>query len=271
MSKAKKKIKIRKKPVVIIITTVLCLLLLSGFLIFYLINENKYYKIKSRVDAVEKQAKKDKEEDYDIVGWIRVQGTNIDYPVIYAPDHNFTYDMENFAWTEVDFKKLNNITYIQGHNILNLSKNPLIAEKYHTRFEQLMSFTYLEFVKENKYIQYTFKGKDYLYKIFAVSYQTSSDIDYYNKDNYSKKKMQKYIDNALENSIYDFDIDVNSNDKIISLVTCTRMFGNSISFKVDARLVRNLESVKNYDVKKTKEYSKVEEQMKGGSSNENEV
>ena len=48
------------------------------------------------------------------------------------------------------------------------------------------------------------------------------------------------------------------------------MFGNNYSFKVDARMVRELEPIKNYDVKKTKEYDKVDEQMKGGSSNENE-
>ena len=178
--------------------------------------------------------------------------------------------MEDFVWTETDFEKLNNIIYIKGHNILNLSKNPLIADKYHSRFEQLMSFTYLDFVKENKYIQYTFKGKEYLYKIFAISYPKTSDLDLYNKSKYSKTKLKKYIDESLKNSIFKFDVDVNNNDKILSLVTCTRMFGNNYSFKVDARMVRELEPIKNYDVKKTKEYDKVDEQMKGGSSNENE-
>ncbi len=269
MSNAKKtKRKLKKHSVVIFITTVLCLLV-GGFLIFYLINENKFYQIESRVDKVAKKVKEDKAK-IKTVGWLRVQGTKIDYPIIYAPNYNFTYDMEDFVWTETDFEKLNNIIYIKGHNILNLSKNPLIADKYHSRFEQLMSFTYLDFVKENKYIQYTFKGKEYLYKIFAISYPKTSDLDLYNKSKYSKTKLKKYIDESLKNSIFKFDVDVNNNDKILSLVTCTRMFGNNYSFKVDARMVRELEPIKNYDVKKTKEYDKVDEQMKGGSSNENE-
>ena len=269
MSKAKKtRTKLKKHSVVIIITTVLCLLLL-GFLIFYLINENKFYKIESRIEEAAKKAKKDTDE-IKTLGWLRVQGTDIDYPIFYAPEYEFSLDMENFVWTESNFDGINNIMYIQGHNVLNLSKKPLITESYHNRFEQLMSFTYLDFVKNNKYIQLTYKGKEYLYKIFAVSYPLTDDIDVYNVTKYSKEKLQKYIDKSKKESIFDFDVDVNSNDKILSLTTCTRMFGSNYSFKVDARMVRELEPIKNYDVKKTKEYDKVDEQMKGGSSNENE-
>ncbi len=268
MKKAKKKNRKLKKYVVIIVTAVLCFLLFSGFLIFYLINENKYFEIESRAKDVSENTKKDK-DNRETIGWIRIQGTDIDYPVLYVPDHNFTYEMGDFAWTEAKFDELNNITYIKGHNILNLSKNPLIGVKYHSRFEQLMSFTYFDFVKENKYIQYTINGEDYLFKIFAVSYPRASEIDDLNTDKYSKKEMQKYIDKAKEESIFDFDVNVNSNDKIISLITCTRMFDTAAySFKVDARLVRKLELVKNYDVKKTKKYKEVEKQMKGGNSNE---
>lgn len=263
MSKAKKMTKMVKKSVVILVTAVLCLLILGGFLIYYLINENKYYEIESRVDNVAKEVKKDK-EGYKTVGWIKVQGTNIDYRVLYAPGFDFTLDMDSFAWTDADFKELNNLVFIQGHNVLNLSTTPLVANEYHGRFEQLMSYTYLDFVKINKYIQYTFNGEDYLYKIFAVSYPYTADLDFPNKKKYSKKKLEKYIKEAKESSIFDFDINVNGNDKIISLVTCTRMFGRSYSFKVDARLVRKYEAINNYDVKKTKEYSKVEEKMEGG-------
>ena len=42
--------------------------------------------IESRVDKVSEYAKKDS-DDYTTIGWLRVQGTNIDYPVIYAPSY----------------------------------------------------------------------------------------------------------------------------------------------------------------------------------------
>ncbi len=266
MSKARKTKKI-KKSVVILITTVLCLLLVGGFLIYYLINENKYYEIESRTNKVIEKAKND-EKGYKTIGWLRVQGTNIDYPVLYAPNYDFTLDMDDFVWTEADFEELNNITYIRGHNILNLSQKPLIADSMNNRFEQLMSFTYLDFVKNNKYIQYTLNGEEYLFKIFAVSYPVTSDLDLYNNSKYTKKELKKYIDQAKKDSIFDFDVNVNSNDKIISLITCTRMLGSNYSFKVDARLVRRFENIKNYDVKKTKKYNKIEKLLKGGSADE---
>lgn len=269
MSKAKKKAIKIKKPVVIGITAVLCLLFLCGYIIFHLINESKFYKIESRTKEVVDRNKESIKDGIKTVGWLRVQGTSIDYPIYYAPDYDYTYDMDSFVWTEADFDKFNNIVYILGHNVLNLSKQPLITSPYHTRFEQLMSFTYFDFIKENKYIQYTFKGKEYLYKIFAVSYPKTSEIDSKNVRSYSKKEIENYINTSKENSIYDFDVNVNKNDKIISLITCTRMFGSLYSFKVDARLVRRYESVENYDVKKTTKYNSIEEKMKGGSLNEN--
>lgn len=82
--------------------------------------------------------------------------------------------------------------------------------------------------------------------------------------------MREYLDKSIDESIFDFDIDVNEGDKILSLVTCTRMFGhyNDIEFRVDARLVRNGELKSNYDVQKSKNYHEIEEIMKGGENDE---
>ena len=81
--------------------------------------------------------------------------------------------------------------------------------------------------------------------------------------------MNEYIEQSLEDSIFKFDIDVNENDKILSLVTCTRMYGryNDIEFKVDARLVRRGELKLNYDVSATEKYQEVKDIMEGGENN----
>jgi len=132
------------------------------------------YKIESRINNVEKEAKKRKEL---VMGWIKVQGTNIDYPIISSSDINVSTVLYDFAWTNNrDNKKLGNREILFGHNILNVSSKPLINNKYHRRFEQLMSFVYSDFAKENQYIQYTFNGNDYLYKIFAVSFIKNNEL-----------------------------------------------------------------------------------------------
>ena len=61
-----------------------------------------------------------------------------------------------------------------------------------------MSFVYLDFVKENKYVQYTFNGRDYVYKIFSVSFEKRSDIPKFTREDFSKKEMKDYLLEFLE-------------------------------------------------------------------------
>lgn len=264
--KVAKKSKQKQRTVLLFVGGV-ALLCLVGAIFFYLMHD--YYSVESRVEKMKEYAKKDT-ENYSTVGWLRVQGTNIDYPVIYAPGYDFSSKTDDFLWTEANEDKLLNKVSISGHNILNLSANPLVANKNHKRFEQLMSFLYYDFVKENKYIQYTFQGKEYVYKIFSVSFADFDELDLFATKDYSKKELNKYIQQSLKESFFKFDIDVNSSDKIISLDTCTRMFGSNSNkqFRVDARLVRDNELKTNYSVSKKSNYKEILDIMEGGEENE---
>ena len=57
-------------------------------------------------------------------------------------------------------------------------------------------------------------------------------------------------------SRFQYDVDVNDNDDIITVKTCTRMFGldEKQQFQIDARLVRDNEEMYKYKVTKTKLY-----------------
>lgn len=250
------------------ILSFLCLLVAVLLLVFY-----DYYPVESRINKLNKYSEKHDNEDYTTTGWIRVQGTDIDYPVLYAPGYNFDVNVGNFAWNEVNPDHLLNKMTINGHNILNLSTNPKVTDPNHGRFEQLMSFIYLDFVKENKYIQFTYQGKDYLYKIFSVSTPSLGDTNAFLDEDLSKDELKDYIKQSLEDSIFEFNIDVNEDDKIISLLTCTRMYDvipnvGTHNFRVDARLVRDGELKTNYGVKKTDKYKEIDDIMKGGENND---
>jgi SrtB family sortase len=262
----------------LIYTTVLTTLLLVAIaflLVFGLIrlisSIKPFYQTKDRTEEIKKYAKENK--DTTTIGWIRVQGTNIDYPVIYTKSQDeLQTKMDDFTWVIDNVDKITNYVYILGHNIRNVSSNPIITDKNHTRFEQLPSFMYLDFAKENKYIQYTINGKNYLYKIFSVSI-VKEDRLLYNTDNYSKTELKTYIDDSLQDSFYDFDVDVDENDNIITLATCTRFYGATAmyTYKIDARMVRDGEKIKNYSVKENKNYDKIKKIMEGGEKNEKEI
>ena len=180
-----------KKNKAVKIVIILLLFAIVGFVIWYKFSE--HYSISDRSEKIKKEAAKG---EYPVIGWVRVQGTNIDYPVIYALDG--TVDIDNidpeysFAWKNYyDLDKLNRKVLL-GHNIRNVSSHPLINEKTFNNFENLPSFLYYDFVKDNKYIQYTDeKGNNYLYKIYAVYLQDGQDNN--GLEEMNKKEKEKFI------------------------------------------------------------------------------
>lgn len=253
-----------------IILIIIVFLLIAG-LTKLLINGSVYYKIEPRKEKIAEYTKKHKETP--ALAWIRVQGTNIDYPVIYAWNSNeIATKLDDFTWVLDDVKSLTNYVFIIGHNIRNVSSNPLIADKNHTRFEQLPSFMYLDFTEKNKYIQYTIDGKDYLYKIFSVAIVKNSKLLPDNED-FLKSDLKEYIKESKEDSFYDFDVDVDENDNIITLATCTRFYGptTDYTYKITGRMVRDGEKVDNYKVKENENYKPIKEAMKGGEKNEEKI
>lgn len=266
--------KIQKKKTLLITIGLLLCACLTLVLIFKTNSlSTDFYKIVDRTKSIEKEKKID-EQGVETIAWLRVQGTNIDTPIVNYDNNKSisSLEKENYVWNEDTTDEHYNQIKIKGHNILNLSSNPEIGVKYYTKFEDLMAYTYKDFVEKNKYIQYTSNGKDYIYKVFAVLYEKSYNLDLYHTGNYTKKEMREYLDFIEEKNLYDFDIEVDENDKIICLVTCTRMYGinKKQQFMVVGRLLRENEKVKNYDVKETAKYKEIEKIMKGDNQNENE-
>lgn len=259
------KIKLKKHFLLWRLALTLMILLLALLLIYKIFNP--YYKIEDRTKEVKEFTGVNGEK---AVGWIRVQGTNIDFPIVYYNESDVSDPTYELGWSFSNKTKLQKKTTVFSHNILNVSSSPLIGDKNHKRFEQLLAYVYTDFVKENKYIQYTtYDGKNYLFKIYGISFQKEKDLDYENI-NPSKKEIKKYIKKTKENSYFNFNTDVDENDKLITLVTCTRFFGQTTeySFVVDARLVRNKELIKNYKVTEKENYEEIKEIMKGDVDND---
>lgn len=212
-------------------------------------NTTPYYEVEDRLTQVDETTLG---TQYPI-GWIRVQGTDIDYPLVYESISIYESGTD-YIWTTYVPEGEENRMVVYGHNLRNVSSNPLIADPEHTRFEQLMSFTDYDFAKENQYVQLTLNGENVLYKIYAVSFVTEEgDTGYYTEN---KEEAETYIKQAKENSLYDYDVDVNGDDKIISLVTCTRYFGidGPTQFRVDLRKVRDDEKITKSKVTTTDNY-----------------
>lgn len=270
--KKKKQIRDVKHKAIIIIclmfTAVLGLLVFACFKIF---NKGDYYKVESRVENVKNNTISD--SNYETAGWLRIQGTDIDLPILYSEDkyEDFPVEIEDFVWTRNSDKKFSELITVTGHNIFNLSAKPKIKSSSFHRFEELMAFVYYDFAKDNQYIQLTWDGKDYIYKIYAAGFVNQTDITFFPEyTSMTKENIELEKEIIRDSSIYDYDVDVNENDKVISLSTCTRFFGidGNVEFYVSGRLLRDGEKIRHYKVTKNSNYNEIEKILKGDEGNE---
>lgn len=239
--------KIRKNKFMYLFLIVILIIIILFFIKLFV--KGDYYKLSSRLDKINSY----KVDDSYALGWIRVQGSDIDTPIISVTSLVSADLKADYLWTSSYYEEKENRKVIYGHNIRNVSNEPDIVNKEHIRFEQLLSFVYYDFAKDNLYIQYTDGEDEALYKIYAVSFNDSSEEYGFS---YSVSEVGDYIKRARENSLYKYDIDVNQDDEIISLVTCTRYFGayEKTQFRIDARRVRRNEKINKYSVEITSNY-----------------
>lgn len=245
--------KTRRKRHLLIGMTLLGIVLLSFLFLFPKNKTNaSCFEIDSRIEKVKTTTVLNNKA----LGWVRVSGTNIDIPIINKLSDEEDDATLNYAWYSTNYIEGENRKVIYGHNIQNVSRDPLIAYPSHFKFEQLMSFTDYNFASRNLYIQVTENNEDKLYKIYAVSFRSIfSDFG-----GSLSEEVDTYIENAKRISIYDYDVDIDREDELISLITCTRFYGNGdkTQFVVDARRVREneknckyfVETNTNYDIMK---------------------
>lgn len=273
-----KKIKLTKKQSqrikTLVLTTGLLICCCIVFTLIFALNifGTSIYKVDSRVRNIAKEQKNEKDNTgYETIGWLKVQGTKIDAPIIgyeYVTDLAHV-EKDDYLWNNNNKEKLFNQVVISGHNIMNLSNTPKIGEKYFSRFDDLMAFVYEDFIDDNKYIQYTVNEEDHVYKIFGVFFEKDYKLDLNHKENYTKEETKTYIKQINESSIYDFDVEVDENDSLITLTTCTRIFGknNQKQFVVVGRLLRENEKMDNYKVTANDKYKEIKKLMEGDDDN----
>lgn len=177
-----------------------------------------------------------KKKNNDTIAWIKVNGTNVNYPVVkstnndYYLKHSFDNSYSQAGWIFMDYR--NNIinfddnTIIYGHNMLN-----------QTMFSSLTNMLNESFFKtddNNRYIYLTTENSSTLWKIFSI-YVTNPETYYMNIDFSSKSDFSNFLNTIKSRSMYNLNEDVTANDKILTLSTCTNL--NTKRLVVHAKLI----------------------------------
>ncbi len=195
----------------------------------------------------------------DTVGYISIDGLNIEAPIVRGEDNNF-YLKHNFLKVDTKYgqpymdyrnnpKELDDNTIIYGHHM----KDGLMFAKLSEYYEGTKDQSALEFYKDHPLIEYNTLFGNYKWKICAVFVTNNKPSD----DNgymfniivpnfHTRESLKSYIEAVKERSIIDTGVEWNENDKFLSLITCAYDFDDE-RLVVIARMVREGED-ENVDV-----------------------
>lgn len=172
----------------------------------------------------------------DTVGWLTVNNTKIDYPVVQAKDNDYYLnrdyyqDKNRHGWIFMDYRnnpdELNENTIIYGHNLAN-----------QTMFGTLRYSLNANWYKKsaNQIITFNTPNANMKFQIFSV-YTIPKTNDYLDVTFSNSNLFQAYIDLVKGRSIYDFNINVTTDDKILTLSTCAS--GSDKRLVVHAKLIK---------------------------------
>ena len=180
-------------------------------------------------DAVTKkmlQLQELKKENNDIVAWLEIPDTKINYPVLQTTDNEYylthTYNKENlkdgsiFLDKDYDWNIPSSNLLIYGHN-----------NKNGNMFQELLKYEDESYYKEHPTIQFTTVDEDSTYEIIAVF---KSRVYYKNEQNVfryyffinaeNEEEYNYYVEESKKASLYDTGKTAEYGDQLLTLSTC---------------------------------------------------
>ena len=208
---------------------VVCLLgiLISGGLYYisvkeYSIGNDAYLQLQELID--DQQSLSD--EDYftglsdvnnELVGWISLKDTMIDYPLVQTDDneyyltHIFTKEKNKLGTLFIDYRNNADLsdknTIIYGHNMHDGSM-----------FAALLNYTEQAFYDQHPIIDLSI-GRD-KYQILVFAGVLTDGYNDYAKQSFNDGEFVKYINEMIDLSTFKSDVTINEDDQIVTLSTC---------------------------------------------------
>ncbi len=156
----------------------------------------------------------------DVVGWIQVAGTNINYPFVQAKDnkyylrHQFDKKYNTAGWVFMDYR----------NNREEFDKNTILYA--HGRLNKTMFGSLRNVVKKSWYnnadnyiVKISTMTENTLWQVFST-YRIKTTNDYLQIDFKDDNNYLSFLNMLKSRSVYDYKVNLNANDQIITLSTC---------------------------------------------------
>ena len=174
-------------------------------------------------------------DNSDVVSWLEVGGTNIDYPIVkttnneYYLNHSLNKTESKAGWLFMDYRNdlisRSRNTIIYGHRRLdNTMFGPLIQVLNNSWFKE----------PNNHLIRMSNSYENTIWQIFSV--YTIKKESLYLKTVFPNNTYPEFLQTIKKRSIYDFNTSLNKDDYVLTLSTCYDNLGTRIV--VHAKLIK---------------------------------
>ena len=177
--------------------------------------------------TVLKEYKKLYKQNKDMVGWLRIEGTNIDYPVMQTDEDNSDFYLHH------DFNKEESVSgslFLDARNDFVNRDTNLIIYGHNMRdgsmFGGLKNYMDKEYWEQHKKIVFDTIYEKVHYSIVAVclskvNYQDDYTFRYYNFLNAGNKEdFNAYLANIQQLTAFEQTVDISYGDELLTLSTC---------------------------------------------------
>ena len=161
----------------------------------------------------------------DFVAWLRIPGTNVDYPVVQTdnPDYylNHTFSGKSsvvgtlFSLADADYAAPGRNIAIYGHHLRSSGEK---------MFTSLMRYKNPDFYEDNKTVMLDSLYRHSEYTIFAVVNMKVGDWEPSRTVFSGDAAFMAFVNRAKSESLYDTGVEVGADDHILTLITCDRSY-----------------------------------------------
>ena len=161
----------------------------------------------------------------DFVAWLRIPGTNVDYPVVQTddPDYylNHTFSGKSsvvgtlFSLADADYAAPGRNIAIYGHHLRSSGEK---------MFTSLMRYKNPDFYEDNKTVMLDSLYRHSEYTIFAVVNMKAGDWEPSRTTFSGDAAFMAFVNRAKSESLYDTGVEVGADDHILTLITCDRSY-----------------------------------------------
>lgn len=196
--------------------------------------ESMYYSY-IKMNLIDVDFSKLKDINKEVVGWIKVEGTTINYPFVqtnnnkYYLNHSFDKSSNGAGWVFMDYR----------NNKADFDKNTILYAHGRTNgrmFGDLKNILTNNWLNnpDNFIVKLSTEYENTLWQVFSV-YKIETTSDYIQTTFLNDDEYNNWQNMLLNRSFYNFNTNLNSNDKILTLSTC---YNDSEKVVLHAKLIK---------------------------------